>query len=68
MAIAELNGREIQKGPNHECLGPRKCLGLQYTDMTIHWKALVEHFLMVPFAFQFIFRGEMHFLNFYQKS
>jgi hypothetical protein len=32
--------------------------------MTIHWKALEEHFLMVPFIFQW----KMHFLNFSQKT
>jgi hypothetical protein len=38
---------------------------LKPTDMTIHWKALEEHFLMVPLVFRFThFRGEMHFLNF----
>jgi hypothetical protein len=31
--------------------------------MTIHWKALEEHFLMVPLVFQFT-----HFLNFSQKN
>jgi hypothetical protein len=42
------------------------------TDMTIHWKALVEHIMMVPLVFQFnhfrIFQEEMHFLNFSQKT
>jgi hypothetical protein len=36
------------------------------TFMTIHWKALEEHFLMVPLlVFRFNFQGEMHFLNFF---
>jgi hypothetical protein len=26
---------------------------LKPTDMTIHWKALEEHFLMVPLVFRF---------------
>jgi hypothetical protein len=31
---------------------------LKHTDMTIHWKALEEHFLMVPLVFWFThFRG-----------
>jgi hypothetical protein len=35
------------------------------TDMTIHWKAL-EHFLMVPFDFQFKnWGGEVHFWIFF---
>jgi hypothetical protein len=39
------------------------------TDMTIHWKALEEHFLMVPFVFRFNnFQGKMHFLNFSKKN
>jgi hypothetical protein len=36
--------------------------------MAIHWKALEEHFLMVPLVFQFIFGGKIHFLNFSQKT
>jgi hypothetical protein len=36
-------------------------------DMTIHWKALEEHSLMVPLVFRFNhFRGGEHFLNFLQ--
>jgi hypothetical protein len=34
--------------------------------MTIHWKALAEHILMVPVVVRF-FWGKMHFLNFSQK-
>jgi hypothetical protein len=38
-------------------------------DMTIHWKACEEHFLMVPLFFRFNhFCGKMHFLNFSQKN
>jgi hypothetical protein len=37
----------------------------QHTDMTIHWKALEEHFLMVPLNFDStIFRGKSIFLIF----
>jgi hypothetical protein len=36
----------------------------KHTDMTIHWKALEEHFLMVPL----VLRGIMHFLNFSKKN
>jgi hypothetical protein len=36
--------------------------------MTIHWKALDEHFLMVPLFFRFNNLWEMHFLNFSQKT
>jgi hypothetical protein len=32
------------------------------TDMTIHWKALAEHFLMVPLVFRL-----NNFLNFSKK-
>jgi hypothetical protein len=35
----------------------------KHTDMTIHWKAFEEHFLMVPL----VFLGKIHFLNFSQK-
>jgi hypothetical protein len=39
-----------------------------YTDMTI-WKALEEHFLMVPLFFQFSHLwGELHFQNFSPKN
>jgi hypothetical protein len=38
-------------------------------DMTIHWKALEEHFLMVLLVFQFNhFWGKMHFLNLFTKK
>jgi hypothetical protein len=31
----------------------------KYIDMTIHWKALEEHFLMVPLVFLYnLFQGE----------
>jgi hypothetical protein len=38
--------------------------------MTIHWKALKEHFLVVPFIFLFkhLLRGKMHFLHFSPKD
>jgi hypothetical protein len=35
---------------------------LKPTNLTIHWKALEEHFLMVPLVFHFIF------CEFYQKT
>jgi hypothetical protein len=38
------------------------------TDMTIHRKALDEHFQMVQLVFQFIFRGKMNFLIFFSKK
>jgi hypothetical protein len=42
---------------------------LKPTDMTIHWKALEVHSLMVPLVFRFNhFGGKMNFLNFSQKS
>jgi esterase/lipase superfamily enzyme len=34
--------------------------------MTIHWKALEEHFLMAPLVFRL--SGKMHFLNISQKT
>jgi hypothetical protein len=47
---------------------PKRLRLLKHTDMTIHWKALEEHLLMVPLVFLFNhFRG-MHFLNFSQKT
>jgi hypothetical protein len=34
------------------------------TDTTIHWKALEEHFLMVPLVFRFNhFRGKFEFFS-----
>jgi hypothetical protein len=37
--------------------------------MTIHWKALEEHFLMVPFVFHFNhFQGENVFSEFVSKN
>jgi hypothetical protein len=42
---------------------------LKPTDMTIHWKALEEHFLMVPLVFQFNhLRGERGFSEFFSKN
>jgi hypothetical protein len=34
------------------------------TDMTIHWKGLEEHFLMVPFFIHNFFWENAHFLSF----
>jgi hypothetical protein len=34
---------------------------LELTDMTIHWKALEEHFLMVPFLIQPFLAGKCIF-------
>jgi hypothetical protein len=34
---------------------PKKSRMSKPTDMTIHWKALEEHILMVPFVFRFNF-------------
>jgi hypothetical protein len=34
-------------------IAPKKLRLSEYTDMTIHWKELVEHFLMVPLVFRF---------------
>jgi hypothetical protein len=39
----------------------------QHTDMTIRWKALEEHFLMVPLAFQFTIFGNA-FSEFKKKA
>jgi hypothetical protein len=37
--------------------------------MTIHWKALEEHFLMVPFVFRFThFLGKNAFSEFFSKN
>jgi hypothetical protein len=39
------------------------------TDMTIHWIALEEHFLMVPLVWQFNhFRGTNAFSEFFSKN
>jgi hypothetical protein len=40
------DGRDTENCPNNLRL-------LEPTDMTIHWKALGKHFLMVPLVFQF---------------
>jgi hypothetical protein len=39
---------------------------MKTTDMTIHWKALEEHFLMVPFD-SMVF-GENAFSEFFPKN
>jgi hypothetical protein len=39
------------------------------TDMTIHWKALEEHFMMVPFIFRFNhFLGKNTFSEFFSQK
>jgi hypothetical protein len=46
-------------------------IALRHTDMTIHWKSLEEHFLMVPttISFQFNhFRGNNEFSGFFSKN
>jgi hypothetical protein len=43
-------------GGHRNC--PKKERLLKHTDMTIHWKALEKHFLMVPLVFRFDFRGK----------
>jgi hypothetical protein len=35
--------------------------------MTIHWKALEEHFLMISFSIR-LFGGEMYFINISAKE
>jgi hypothetical protein len=37
------------------------------SDMTIHWKALEEHFLMVASVIRFISGVKMHFMKFSEK-
>jgi hypothetical protein len=44
---------------------PKNIRLLKDIDMTIHWKCLEEHFMMVPLVFRFNhFRGKIHFLTF----
>jgi hypothetical protein len=54
----------VTKGPAGHRYCPRDLRLSRHTDMTIHWKALDEHFpsLIQPFS------GNMHFLNFSQKT
>jgi hypothetical protein len=41
----------------------------KYNDMTIHWKALEEHFLMVPLVFGFtLFWGKNIFSELFSKK
>jgi hypothetical protein len=63
----------VTKGRDTEIVPPKKHLRLsKHTDMTIHWKGLEEHFLMVPLVFRFnhAFSGEkkINFLNFSKKN
>jgi hypothetical protein len=58
----------VTKGGTQK-LPPKFFKLLKHTDMTIHWKMLEEHFLMVPLVFLFNhFRGKMHLLNFSPKK
>jgi hypothetical protein len=53
---------------NNVILAPKDWLSV-HTDMTIHWKALEEHFLMVPLVFRFNhFRGENAFSELFSKN
>jgi hypothetical protein len=41
---------------------------MKHTDMTIHWKALDEHFLMVPLVFRFNhYWGKTAFFKIFSK-
>jgi hypothetical protein len=47
---------------------PKKGRLSKPTDMTIHWKALEEHFLMVPLVFRFNnFQVKNAFSEFFSK-
>jgi hypothetical protein len=50
---------------------PKRVRLSKHTDVTIHWKALEKHFLMVPLIFQFNYwwgRGDgLHFLKYLQS-
>jgi hypothetical protein len=57
----------VTKGMEHRFC-PTNFRLSKHTDMTIHWKALDEHFLMYNYFFNSTIFGEkMHFLNFSQK-
>jgi hypothetical protein len=61
-----LNSKGLMVSGHGSRAGHRNCpknLRLpKYTDMTINWKALDEHFLIVLLAFRF-FSGGNHFLK-----
>jgi hypothetical protein len=60
--VTSVNKAAIQKCPKHLRLS-------KHIDMTIHWKALEEHFLVASLVFRFnYFWGKMHFLDFSQKT
>jgi hypothetical protein len=48
---------------------PKKCKIVEPTDMTIHWKALEEQFLMLPLFLRFThFWGKNAFSEFFLKK
>jgi hypothetical protein len=57
------------KGRDTE-IAPKNIRLLKPTDMTIHWKALKEHFAMVPlvFAIHPFFGDKNEFSEFFSKS
>jgi hypothetical protein len=60
---------ELSPRVGHKHLPPKYLRMSKPTDMTIHWKALDEHFMMLTLVFRFNhFWGEMHFLTFSQKT
>jgi hypothetical protein len=50
-------------------IAPQNLRLSKHTDMTIHWKGLEGHFLMVPLVFQFNhFRGKDSFSEFFSQK
>jgi hypothetical protein len=58
----------VTKGRTQNLPFAKKIRLSKHTDMTIHWKAPEEHFLMVPLVFWFNNIWGIHFLNFSQIS
>jgi hypothetical protein len=60
----------LTKGGTQKSCPPKKINKVSKpTDMTVHWKALEEHLLLVPLVFWLNpFQGWMHFMNFSQKT
>jgi hypothetical protein len=58
---------EVTKGVTE--IAQKRLRLLKSTDMTIHWKALKEHFLKLPLVFQFNhFQGKNAFSEYFFKK
>jgi hypothetical protein len=68
LILKELMATSVTKGGTQKLPGPKILRLSKPTDMSIHWKALEEHFLMLSSVFRFNhIWGEKAFSEFFSK-